>query len=348
MSATNGVQMPSGALESSREKNMSGELTTQQDNAIRADVLEKVLLGGDLSHLTAPERLQYYRATCTSLGLNPLTKPFDYLALKENGEEKLVLYARRDCADQLRKIHDVSVKVIERELVDGVYTVKAQARMPSGREDESIGAVPLVKEVGEWKTSQGGKRYFQTNGTFQPLPPNDRANAIMKAETKAKRRVTLSICGLGMLDESEIETISGAQPYQEHRMSPETAESKEAEVQHRVQEQKQARQTEAAAPVKPDTPDTVQEMYKTLAGGKDGFAKVFGALYDKLVEAVGEPWGAEIYSQTLGQHGVQSWQNFKSMAKAKDCVLALWNKLQEAKQEPPKQSGELFEAEMVG
>ncbi len=32
----------------------------------------------------------------------------------------------------------------------------------------------------------------------------------MKAETKSKRRVTLSLCGLGMLDESEVETIPGA------------------------------------------------------------------------------------------------------------------------------------------
>jgi hypothetical protein len=29
----------------------------------------------------------------------------------------------------------------------------------------------------------------------------------MKAETKAKRRVTLSICGLGLLDETEVETV---------------------------------------------------------------------------------------------------------------------------------------------
>ena len=36
------------------------------------------------------------------------------------------------------------------------------------------------------------------------------ANALMKASTKAKRRATLSICGLGVLDESEIETIPGA------------------------------------------------------------------------------------------------------------------------------------------
>lgn len=30
---------------------------------------------------------------------------------------------------------------------------------------------------------------------------------MMKAETKAKRRVTLSICGLGMFDESEMESV---------------------------------------------------------------------------------------------------------------------------------------------
>ncbi len=33
----------------------------------------------------------------------------------------------------------------------------------------------------------------------------------MKAETKAKRRVTLSICGLGMLDESEVPSVKGAE-----------------------------------------------------------------------------------------------------------------------------------------
>jgi hypothetical protein len=32
-------------------------------------------------------------------------------------------------------------------------------------------------------------------------------NALMKGETKAKRRVTLSIAGLGWLDETELETI---------------------------------------------------------------------------------------------------------------------------------------------
>jgi hypothetical protein len=36
------------------------------------------------------------------------------------------------------------------------------------------------------------------------------ANALMKCETKAKRRVALSLAGLGWLDETEIATIPGA------------------------------------------------------------------------------------------------------------------------------------------
>jgi hypothetical protein len=38
------------------------------------------------------------------------------------------------------------------------------------------------------------------------------ANLQMKAVTKGKRRLTLSLCGLGWLDETEVETIPNAQP----------------------------------------------------------------------------------------------------------------------------------------
>ena len=143
-------------------------------------VMERVLLAGDLSKLSAPDRLFYYTKVCESVGLNPLTRPFDYLTL--NG--KVVLYAKRDATDQLRKIHGVSVTIKARENIEGVYVVTANARDKTGREDESTGAVNI-----------GG------------LKSDALANALMKAETKAKRRVTLSICGLGMLDETEIETI---------------------------------------------------------------------------------------------------------------------------------------------
>lgn len=144
--------------------------------------IERMLIQGDLGTLSESDRISYYSKVCESLGLNPLTQPFAYIKL--NG--KLCLYAKRECTEQLRKIYGVSINVTARELVQDTYVVTARATLPSGRCDESIGAVGLG----------------QTSG-------DARANLIMKAETKAKRRVTLSICGLGLLDETEVETIPG-------------------------------------------------------------------------------------------------------------------------------------------
>ena len=101
---------------------------------------------------------------------------------------KLVLYAGKACAEQLRFQHGLTVRIASRETIDGVYIVTARATMPNGREDESTGAVPI-----------------------KGLGGNELAIAFMKAETKAKRRVTLSICGLGMMDESEVDSVRGAQ-----------------------------------------------------------------------------------------------------------------------------------------
>jgi hypothetical protein len=137
--------------------------------AVPPAVLEQVLIGGDLSGLTSQQRADYYGAVCQALGLNPLTKPFEYLTL--NG--KLRLYALRDCADQLRRLHGISISITNRERLQDLYIVTARAKDRAGREDESTGAVAL--------------------GT---LKGDALANALMKAETKAKRRVTLSLAGL--------------------------------------------------------------------------------------------------------------------------------------------------------
>lgn len=173
-----------------------------------SEVLENVLIQGDLSHLDADGRIAYYQRVCQSLGLNPLTKPFEYLEL----DKKLVLYAKRDCTDQLRKLHGVSVEIVDRKVEDGVIIVTARAKTADGREDESIGVVCLEKETGEWKTASNGKKYFQGSGEFLPIRGEALANAMMKAETKAKRRVTLSICGLGFSDESEMEQFTATAP----------------------------------------------------------------------------------------------------------------------------------------
>lgn len=148
-----------------------------------ADAIERVLISGDLAALSPEQRVTYYTRVCESVGLNPLTKPFAYITL--NG--KLVLYALRDATDQLRKIHGVSIALGDAQMHGDVFLVRAKAQDATGRADESTGAVTLKNLTGEAL-----------------------ANALMKAETKAKRRVTLSICGLGMLDETEVETIPGA------------------------------------------------------------------------------------------------------------------------------------------
>jgi len=154
--------------------------------------VEQALVTGDLSGLDPEQRVTYYMKVCSSLGLNPLTKPFAYIVL--NGQ--LQLYARKDATDQLRKLHKLSIRALEHKTEHDLAVVTAYAASPDGRTDSAIGAVPIANLKGEAL-----------------------ANALMKAETKAKRRVTLSMCGLGMVDESEVDSIPGAyypepeQPY---------------------------------------------------------------------------------------------------------------------------------------
>ena len=151
----------------------------------RGALAEQVAVIGDLAQLTPQQRMAYYSRVCESLGINPYTQPFQYIRLNN----KLVLYATRTAADQLRKRNGVSLDAPDIQFADGLVIVTVTGRAADGRTDTEIGAVPLGNLQGE-----------------------ARANAIMKAVTKAKRRLTLSICGLGWLDETEVETIRDARP----------------------------------------------------------------------------------------------------------------------------------------
>lgn len=148
-------------------------------------IIQNLVIKGDLSGLTQSQKVDYYKLFCERLGLDPLTQPFKLLRL--SGKE--VLYCDRTGAQQLNKIHKVSHEVRARELVQeaGVYQVTARASLPDGRYTDSIGAVNI-----------------------SGLKGDNYANAIMKAETKAKRRATLDLLGLGLLDETETETIPHA------------------------------------------------------------------------------------------------------------------------------------------
>ena len=167
----------------------------QQLIKVDPEIISNLVLQGDISKMTQEQRTNYYKQFCDSLGLNPLTQPFKIIKFRDNKEQ---LYATKDCTEQLRKIYKVSIIELANQTINGVYVVTAKAQDGSGRTDAATGAV-----------------------TIEGLKGDMLANALMKAETKAKRRVTLSICGLGMLDESEMETIPGATTVNDIEAEPE-------------------------------------------------------------------------------------------------------------------------------
>lgn len=152
---------------------------------LSSDIVSNIVLKGDISGLSSTEKVQYYRSVCERVGLDPATQPFQLLKLQ--GKE--VLYCSKAGAEQLTKNHKVSHEIRDRQTISDIHIVYVRASLPDGRFEDSSGAV-----------------------TIGTLKGDMLANALMKAETKAKRRSTLSLLGLGMLDETEVETIPNAIP----------------------------------------------------------------------------------------------------------------------------------------
>jgi hypothetical protein len=146
-------------------------------------VIESIVTKGDLSALDEKQLVAYYNYRCTTVGIDPSAKPFDVLVL--NG--KKILYANASATQQLSSVHGLSITLTNRERVETIYVVSARVTGKDGRITENQGAVDI-----------GG------------LNGERLANAIMKATTKAIRRTVLAHVGLGMLDETEVETIPGA------------------------------------------------------------------------------------------------------------------------------------------
>ena len=208
--------------------------------SVTPSVLERVLVSGDLAGLSESQRIEYYKAVCESLGLNPLTRPFEYLRL--NG--RLVLYATRAAADQLRAIHGISIVDVRVEYKDDMIVVTVRGRDKSGREDVEVGVVSTVGLRGDAQ-----------------------ANAFMKALTKAKRRLTLSLAGLGWLDETETESIPGAQRVSEPQLAPAPE----------VQELRQ-QLAERAKELPEDSPLRAQAREAWKSGDADAMREVLSAI----------------------------------------------------------------------
>lgn len=213
---------------------------------------ELALIQGDLGKLTETERLAYYQTVCKSVGLNPATKPFGYLSF----QGKLILYATRNCTDQLRSIHGVSLISHEIKEADGVLFATVTMRDQEGRTDTEIGAVATKGLSGE-----------------------SLANAWMKCLTKAKRRCTLSLCGLSTLDETETDTMPGSRVVEASAVIQQLEEPAKLEV----------------------VPKPVSKGAKLVenAGRRDRLLKQFSEVFCAVREAGNLPpnWEAHIKNQ---------------------------------------------------
>ena len=162
---------------------------TQAISELDSGTMLSLVTNGDCSKLTPKQQLQYYQARCEAAGIDARTQPFQFLKLGG----KVVLYALKAATDQLASKHGIVCQIVDQQTEQGIRTVTVRATTKDGRQTDEIGCVPVshIKK------------------------PDDLANAFMKAVTKAKRRAVISICGLGVIDESELDTVSDrVQPVQ--------------------------------------------------------------------------------------------------------------------------------------
>ncbi|MEE6185101.1 hypothetical protein [Bacillus pretiosus] len=157
------------------------------------NILDRLALNSDLSQLTEEEKRQYYYFVCRKYGLDPFTNPFAFIRFGDSN--KLQLCARKNCSDQLRKIHCIDAEIVHRGQIETAVYLEVKVTDKSGRKDTAMGSVPFSTEDG------------------RKLSPVQLAHALMTCETKAKRRATLSLCGLAMMDETEVDTLPGAERF---------------------------------------------------------------------------------------------------------------------------------------
>lgn len=170
---------------------MSTEIQTTETAALTPqlspEIMSSLVLNGDMSKLNPTQKVEYYNWVCDRVGVDPATQPF--VLIKLQGKE--VLYPKKECTQQLTFRHRISHQVMARESDEekGIYSVVCRATDPSGRFEDSIGAVSILNLKGE-----------------------SLANAIMKADSKSKRRATLDLLGLGLNDIEDVPDIDKYTP----------------------------------------------------------------------------------------------------------------------------------------
>ncbi|NIN66073.1 MAG: hypothetical protein GTO63_15540 [Anaerolineae bacterium] len=177
---------------------MTEAIVKKDNGGFTDEQINDIVQQGDVSGLDPKQRSIFLSRLAEYLKLNPFSKPFDLIQVKKpDGSKKMIIYANRAAADQIRERDGISVELVSEgplqigeAIRDDIYVVrmkiKGEDKNGNLREEPSVGSVSLAGLSGD-----------------------DLANAIMKCHTKAARRGTLSFAGLGFPDESEVSSIPG-------------------------------------------------------------------------------------------------------------------------------------------
>jgi hypothetical protein len=136
------------------------------------------------------EQLDEYRSkTASILKIDPFMLDYIWMSDPETGLKNRVLYAKRGAAEVLRQNLNINVESLVPSVAqDGLLSFMATGKDKTGRQEIAVGSAYLDGLKGDKK-----------------------AHAVMTAQTRAIRRLTLQFVGGGILDETEVQSQSAHQ-----------------------------------------------------------------------------------------------------------------------------------------
>ncbi len=188
---------------------------------LRVQLAGEALLEGDLSSFSKRDLLIYYLQRCKAANLDPRTEPFQLIREGKGAGAKLSMYARASATEQIANREGIGVQLVKwyvtpkkDDVPEGsewrphlYYHVRAQDA--KRRMAENIAVVPLYRRWFEKREGGPQTNRWGDEGEWKTvyLDGDDFANAHMKCFTKASRRVVKGMAGLGVPDESELDTM---------------------------------------------------------------------------------------------------------------------------------------------
>ena len=143
----------------------------------------------NLDDLNEEQRKEYYLAACEFLGVPAELNLLKFFYADSSTGRNLILYATRGATDIIRENKGITVEDIQQHDGPGYVSFTCRGKSSNGRYEMATGAT----------------------GT-EGLKGERLAVAIMVAQTKALRRMTLQFAGGGFLDESELSSFESNIP----------------------------------------------------------------------------------------------------------------------------------------